>query len=62
MISEVLAEDRAFSVVLIERGAEVGGGDIRFDVGTLAGISWVQQMGAARLVLSVAPLDEQAAA
>lgn len=31
-----LAQDPRFGVVLIERGSEVGGGDARFSVGTLA--------------------------
>ena len=33
-----LAGDKEFGVVLIERGHEVGGGDVRFDVGTVARI------------------------
>lgn len=33
-----LAEDGLFGVVLIERGSEVGGGDQRFSVGTVARI------------------------
>lgn len=33
-----LAGDREFGVVLIERGSEVGGGDVRFEVGTVARI------------------------
>jgi len=33
-----LADDGQFGVVLIERGSEVGGGDVRFDVGTIAQI------------------------
>lgn len=33
-----LGDDGQFGVVLIERGSEVGGGDVRFDVGTLAQI------------------------
>lgn len=33
-----LRDDRRFGVVLIERGSEVGGGDARFDVGTVAEI------------------------
>ncbi len=33
-----LAGDKEFGVVLIERGHEVGGGDARFDVGTVARI------------------------
>jgi Lon protease-like protein len=36
MIKEVLAGSGEFGVVLIERGFEVGGGDVRFDVGTIA--------------------------
>lgn len=37
LLQDVLERDsRDFGVVLIERGHEVGGGDARFDVGTLA--------------------------
>lgn len=35
---DCLEGDREFGVVLIERGSEVGGGDSRFDVGTLTHI------------------------
>jgi len=38
MTEECLGSGGTFGVVLIERGSEVGGGDVRFDVGTLAGI------------------------
>ena len=38
MIEEIISEDREFGVVLIERGNEVGGGDVRKNVGTLAKI------------------------
>jgi uncharacterized protein len=38
MIRRVMQSDQQFGVVLIERGSEVGGGDLRFDVGTLARI------------------------
>lgn len=39
MLSSVLAEsEHEFGVVLIERGSEVGGGDVRFPVGTVARI------------------------
>jgi uncharacterized protein len=34
-----MAGDRRLGVVLIERGREVGGGDVRFDVGTRAAIA-----------------------
>jgi Lon protease-like protein len=40
MLAHVLQEEPPeFGVVLIERGQEVGGGDVRFDVGTVARIS-----------------------
>ena len=38
MVQDCLAGDRRFGVVLIERGSEVGGGDVRSDVGTVATI------------------------
>src|SRR5487761_2026661 len=38
MIADCLDGDRRFGVVLIERGPEVGGGDTRLEVGTLAEI------------------------
>lgn len=43
MLSAVLGEpDREFGVVLIERGSEVGGGDVRFEVGTVARVASVE--------------------
>jgi len=38
MVGEAIDDDRTFGVVLIERGSEVGGGDTRFDIGTVAQI------------------------
>ncbi|MFP4149621.1 MAG: LON peptidase substrate-binding domain-containing protein [Nitriliruptoraceae bacterium] len=38
MLDDVLAGDGRFGVVLISRGHEVGGGDLRTDVGTVARI------------------------
>jgi Lon protease-like protein len=38
LVADCLDGDRAFGVVLIERGFEVGGGDTRFDVGTMTSI------------------------
>ncbi len=38
LVHDCLARDREFGVVLIERGHEVGGGDVRTDVGTVAHI------------------------
>ena len=39
MLSRVLEESGQFGVVLIERGSEVGGGDQRFGIGTVARIT-----------------------
>ncbi|MGB6060037.1 MAG: LON peptidase substrate-binding domain-containing protein, partial [Microthrixaceae bacterium] len=44
MLVDVMAGDRTFGVVLIERGSEVGGGDFRSDVGTLVRIVRHQPM------------------
>jgi Lon protease-like protein len=44
LLSDVTAADGRFGVVLIERGFEVGGGDVRFDVGTLAEIRAVSDL------------------
>jgi hypothetical protein len=38
LAQDCLAGDQEFGVVLIERGSEVGGGDVRFGVGTVARI------------------------
>jgi Lon protease-like protein len=35
LLDRVLGEDRSFGMVLIERGPEVGGGDVRFSIGTM---------------------------
>ena len=35
LVHDVLAGDRTFGTVLIERGSEVGGGDVRRDRGAL---------------------------
>lgn len=46
MVEHCLATDGRFGVVLIERGSEVGGGDVRTDVGTVAQIDrYVRRMG-----------------
>jgi len=44
MTGQVMRGDREFGVVLIERGSEVGGGDTRFHVGTVARIVHAQQL------------------
>lgn len=35
LLDRVLDDDRSFGMVLIERGREVGGGDVRFSTGTM---------------------------
>ena len=39
LLDRVLASDRRFGIVLIERGFEVGGGDQRFEVGTVVRVA-----------------------
>src|SRR4051812_14669111 len=46
-----LDRDRRFGVVLIERGSEVGGGDVRFDIGTCARIVEADELPDGRWVL-----------
>ena len=46
-----LAGDGTFGVVLIERGSEVGGGDVRFSVGTLAHIVQAERVADGRLAV-----------
>ena len=43
MTKDCLDGDREFGVVLIERGSEVGGGDVRTDAGTVARIIEAQE-------------------
>ena len=45
--------DGRLGVVLIERGSEVGGGDVRFDVGTLARIADALELDDGRWVVAV---------
>jgi Lon protease-like protein len=42
-VHDCLAGDRRFGVVLIERGSEVGGGDVRFPVGCVAEIDQAEE-------------------
>lgn len=46
-----MAGDRRLGVVLIERGREVGGGDVRFDVGTRARIDDAVELDDGRWVM-----------
>lgn len=43
LVRDCLGGDRTFGVVLIERGHEVGGGDVRFGVGCTATIAEAEQ-------------------
>jgi uncharacterized protein len=49
-----MAGDRRLGVVLIERGSEVGGGDVRFDVGTRATIADAVELDDGRWVMVLA--------
>jgi Lon protease-like protein len=51
LIRTVLDTDREFGVVLIERGSEVGGGDTRSSVGTLARVIEAEELPDGRWVL-----------
>ncbi|HUV09813.1 MAG TPA: LON peptidase substrate-binding domain-containing protein [Acidimicrobiia bacterium] len=51
MVEHCLAGDGTFGVVLIERGSEVGGGDVRFSVGTLAHIVQAERVADGRLAV-----------
>jgi hypothetical protein len=51
LVKECLAGDREFGVVLIERGSEVGGGDQRFMVGTVARITQAVELPDGRWLL-----------
>ena len=44
MTARVMRADGEFGVVLIERGSEVGGGDTRFDIGTVARVVRAQEL------------------
>jgi uncharacterized protein len=48
----VLDGDREFGVVLIERGSEVGGGDTRFDVATVARVVQAAELPDGRYALA----------
>lgn len=56
MVDDCLAGDGLFGVVLIARGSEVGGGDERLDVGTVASIETAEPQADGRWHLIVAGL------
>jgi len=51
LIDSALAGENRFGVVLIERGPEVGGGDIRTGVGTIAEIVDIGEAGDGRILV-----------
>lgn len=50
LIADLLAGDGTFGVTLIERGSEVGGGDVRTTVGTLAQLLAHQELPDGRIM------------
>ena len=57
MVRHCLDHDRAFGVVLIARGSEVGGGDERLSVGTVARIEQASELPDGRFVLLASAAD-----
>lgn len=51
LVEDCLAGEGEFGVVLIERGSEVGGGDVRTDVGTVARIVQVERFDDGRFAV-----------
>ncbi len=51
MVRDLLDGDGEFGIVLIERGHEVGGGDVRFDVGTIAPLVHAEELPDGRFAL-----------
>lgn len=51
MLDTVIATDSEMGVVLIERGREVGGGDVRCDVATMARVVQTQEQADKRLLV-----------
>lgn len=57
LVKDVLASDGEFGVVLIERGQEVGGGDQRFAVGTVARVMQTAELPDGRWLLDAVGTD-----
>jgi Lon protease-like protein len=51
LVRDCLAGERELGVVLIERGSEVGGGDVRSDVGTVAHLARADELPDGRWAL-----------
>jgi Lon protease-like protein len=56
LVRDCTAADGEFGVVLIARGSEVGGGDVRTDVGTIARILQADEMPDGRFVVGAVGL------
>jgi Lon protease-like protein len=54
LVDDCVDGDGEFGVVLIERGSEVGGGDVRTDVGTVARILQLERFEDGRVALAAA--------
>ena len=52
LVRDCLAGDGLFGVVLIARGSEVGGGDVRTDVGTVAEVLRAQELPDGRFAVA----------
>ena len=57
LMADCLRSEGAFGVVLISRGSEVGGGDQRVDVGTVARIEQAAELGGGRLLVEAVGTD-----
>lgn len=53
LFADLTGEKQMFGICLIERGSEVGGGDVRFDVGTLARVLMRRELEDGRLAVVV---------
>ena len=51
MLEDLLLGSREFGVVLIERGSEVGGGEVRSGIGTMARVPVLEDLGMLELGL-----------
>jgi uncharacterized protein len=58
MVDHLLAADRPdFGITLIERGSEVGGGDRRFSIGTIARVAEAEQLEDGRWLLGCVGIE-----
>lgn len=57
LVAEVMTSDREFGVVLISRGSEVGGGEDRFSIGTIATIEGLSETPTGEFALLARGLD-----